>query len=134
MATWVLSNEPQDPWQHGYYLRLSDEDDQVYTWSATSTGAKRAIGDLSRQAARKRRDPIVKLMSDSYKHSDFGKVDIPVLKVASWAEDSAPPTAGTLPPPSANVAAFPAREPGSVTITSGRALRDDDIPFMWEGR
>jgi hypothetical protein len=126
--------EPVDPWEYGYFIRLADESGRVYAWSAISAGAKRAIGDLSRQFSRKRRNPLVKLTGDSYRHPTYGKVIVPVLEVVGWTDDVAP-TAATLPPPGANIAAFPDRARGSATITSGRnAVIDDDIPFMWEGR
>jgi hypothetical protein len=129
-ADWAKNkqDEPIDPWEFGYFIRLTDEGGRVYAWSAISAGARRAIGDLSRQFARKRRNPLVKLASDSYRHPDYGKVIVPVLEILGWAEDSAEP-AEPLPPPG-NVATFPAPARGSATITSGRnAVIDDDIPF-----
>jgi hypothetical protein len=64
---WACNNigQPTDPWQFGYYLRLSAEDGQVYTWSAASAGARRAVGDLTRQVIRKRQNPLVRLATSN---------------------------------------------------------------------
>jgi hypothetical protein len=106
--------ETSDPWQSGYYIRLSGEDGQVYTWAATSAGAKRAIGDLCREFARKRTNPFVKLSASFYRHREYGKINTPELKVVGW--DAGQPSAPSLP------AAREAKPALAERI-------DDDIPF-----
>jgi hypothetical protein len=95
------TNQPQDPWQAGYYLRLIDEEGNAYLWSATSSGAKRAIGSLSRAFVHRHKrgqggNPIIELRSDSYRHETFGRVDVPQLNILAWTSDapklSAPPS------------------------------------------
>jgi hypothetical protein len=83
------NGEPADPWVWAYYLRFSDENGAAYIWAASSTGARGAIGDLSKKFARKRANPIVKLASGSYRHAQYGKVLIPVLDVVGWDESDA---------------------------------------------
>jgi hypothetical protein len=76
-----------DPWAFGYFLRLTAEDGTSYVWTAGSAGARRAVGDLIRAFSRRRRNPNVTLESDSYKHGQFGRVSVPLLKIIGWAED-----------------------------------------------
>ncbi len=118
-ATWPKNSrgEANDPWQFGYYLRLTDDDGNAYAWTAASSGARRAIGDLSRQYMRKRVNPLVKLGAGSYRHREFGKINTPELKVVGWADE-----APALPKPTAK----PALE--HRPFAPIEAI-DDDIPF-----
>jgi hypothetical protein len=79
-------SEASDPWQYGYFVRMSDEDGGVYVWTAASAGAKRAIGTLCGQFARKRVNPIVKLSASSYRHQAYGKINVPALQVVAWSD------------------------------------------------
>lgn len=106
--------EVSDPWQFGYHIRLSDEGGQVYTWSATSAGAKRAIGDLCRQFAHKRTNPFVKLSASNYRHREYGKINTPELTVVDWADQE--PRASAKPALTAVK-----RDPPTVDF--------DDVPF-----
>jgi hypothetical protein len=104
--------EPNDPWQFGFYLRMTDEDGNVYAWTAASSGARRAIGDLSRQFLRKRVNPHVELGAGSYRHREFGKINVPELKVVGWADsEPAKPAIGHRP------------------FAPVDAIIDDSIPF-----
>jgi hypothetical protein len=85
-----------DPWQFGFYLRLTDPETEeaAFSWAATSHGAKRAIGDLARAYAGQlkkthpyRCSPVVKLASDFYKHRDYGRVDTPKLEIVDLRVD-----------------------------------------------
>jgi hypothetical protein len=78
--------KPADPWSWSYYLRLVDENGGAFVWTASSHGARGAIGDLAKQFARKNRNPIVRLDADSYRHAQYGKVMVPVLAVVEWDE------------------------------------------------
>jgi hypothetical protein len=111
-----------DPWVWGYYLRLEDENGAAYIWTASSVGARGAIGDLSKKFARKRANPIIKLGSGSYKHATYGKVLIPALDVVGWDEvDGGAPA---LPAPAA-----PSHR-GFVPAAEVVSLIDDsEIPF-----
>jgi hypothetical protein len=95
-SAWPLGQDgkPQDPWQFGYFLRVENvEDGTSYLWTASSFGARKAIGDISRKFARKRQNPIVRLTASSYKHRNpaFGRIFEPVLEVVEWDETSAAP-------------------------------------------
>jgi hypothetical protein len=111
------AGKPSDPWQFGFFLRLVDPDsEEAFAWSATSNGARRAMGDLVNAFARRRRKnpesciPVVRLDSDFYRHKDFGRVDVPKFEIVEWrASDTAP----SLPAPDG----------------SDHARMDDDIPF-----
>jgi len=107
-AAWTINShgEKKDPWQFGYFLKLSDENGQGYTWAAGSNGAKRTIGDLCSVYARKKLNPIVILGAGFYKHRTFGRINTPKLDVAGWSNDAL---------------ALPAREPFEPI--------DDEIPF-----
>jgi hypothetical protein len=88
-SEWALNQngERSDPWVWSYYLRFADENGAAYVWTASSVGARGAIGDLSKKFAKKRANPIVKLGSSSYKHLKYGKVMVPALEVVGWDED-----------------------------------------------
>jgi hypothetical protein len=111
------SGNPVDPWQLGFFMRLVDEEgDEAFAWSATSNGARRAVGKLVDAFAKRRRKhpnackPLVKLSTDFYRHQSYGRVDVPLLEIIEWrSSDSAP----NLPAPDG----------------SGDAAMNDDIPF-----
>jgi hypothetical protein len=117
---WPCNNigQPTDPWQFGYYLRLSAEDGQVYTWSAASAGARRAVGDLTRQVIRKRQNPLVRLATSNYRHRVYGKVVVPSLEVVGWSD----PDTALAPPTQAEPVATLSAPKQPVDL-------DDDVPF-----
>jgi hypothetical protein len=112
------SGERPDPWQYGLFLRLAADDGQVYTWSATSSGAKRAVGDLTRQVIRKRLNPLVRLATSNYRHRVYGKVVVPSLEVVGWAD----PDTALAPPTQAEPVAALSAQKQPVDL-------DDDLPF-----
>jgi hypothetical protein len=133
------AGKPSDPWQFGFFLRLLDPDsDEAFAWSATSNGARRAMGDLVNAFAKRRRKnpesctPLVRLACDYYKHKDYGRVDVPKFEIVEWrASDSAP----SLPAPDGSDDA-PRRHRGD-PISTGRPRQvdmNDDIPFAPEFR
>jgi hypothetical protein len=92
------TGKPKDPWQFGFFLRLVDpETDEAFAWSATSHGAKRAVGDLVKAFTRRRKKhpaeciPLIRLSTDFYKHQAYGRVDTPLLEIVGWrASETAP--------------------------------------------
>jgi hypothetical protein len=119
--SWPLNTrgERNDPWQYGYYLRLSDEDGgDVYAWAATSDGARKAIGALTTAYNNHRHRglgglPVVKLGTSSYKHRQYGKVDKPVIEVVAWTVDA--PTTPAIAPPAIAAPAPKAGPPAADT-------------------
>jgi hypothetical protein len=112
--------KPQDPWSWGYYLQLMDEEGSTFVWTASSAGARGAIGDLAKKYAKKRVNPIVKLSSSSYRHPQYGKVFVPVLEVEGWEEAA--------PPPLASGPASPLLPPTKEQPALAERI-DDEIPF-----
>jgi hypothetical protein len=117
-----LDGKPQDPWSLGYYMQLKDEDGSTFVWTASSAGARGAIGDLAKKYAKKRVNPIVKLSSSSYRHAQYGKVLVPVLEAIGWETPESPPLP-TVPAPSSPKPALAALA-GAI----GEEI-DDSIPF-----
>lgn len=89
-----LNNLPADPWQHQIYLVLQrrEGDGELYTFVASSQGARKAVGSLLRHYEKMRRDhpgeyPVIRLSTGSYPHKDprVGKVNTPVFTVVGRA-------------------------------------------------
>jgi hypothetical protein len=86
------NGRPKDPWAKANYLILiSPEDKQVFTFACGSKGGFSAIGELARAFSQHRRMypsqmPVIELGASSYRHPEFGKVAIPVLKIVEWTE------------------------------------------------
>jgi hypothetical protein len=83
----------RDPWQFGFQLLLEDEHGKVFIWSAASQGALQAVGDLSLDYARYKRqggrgNPIVELGCDYYTHKEFGKIYKPKLPILGWTGEN----------------------------------------------
>jgi hypothetical protein len=82
----------RDPWQFTASLPLSRLDTgEAYLFSTSSKGGIRAINGLTRtygSRVRAKGDkaglPVVELQPDHYKHSQFGKIYFPCLRVVSW--------------------------------------------------
>jgi hypothetical protein len=95
------AGKPVDPWQFGFYLRLVDESDDAksFAWSATSSGGRKAVGQLVTEFVRRRKKhpnactPLVKLSTDFYRHRDYGRVDVPLLEIVGWQETETAPVA-----------------------------------------
>ena len=89
------NGNPKDPWVFGFYIRLTDDDGEAYVYSATSNGARRAVFDLIKEFTKRRKKdpahcvPVVRLMADSYRHKDYGRIDTPKLAVIDWHDSGA---------------------------------------------
>ena len=86
-------NGPRDPWQFTNTLELANPEDQAdrVMLSVSSRGGINAIGALCKTYGAHIRHapedlPVVALDSDSYKHTQYGKVFVPVLKVVAWVD------------------------------------------------
>lgn len=94
-ATWPLDKEgrPQDPWQFTNVLGLKDaKSGEEYTFATSSRGGIGAIGQLCKEYGKVYRMkpgflPVIELQVDSYKHSEYGKVHVPVLKLVEWVKE-----------------------------------------------
>lgn len=109
---------PIDPWVFGLYMRLIDPGTgEAFIWSATSGGAKKAVGKLTKEFSKQRKSnpqqctPVVKLETDAYQHPKYGRVKVPLLTVVDWRANDVTP-------------ALPAPD-GSDDAND----MDDDIPF-----
>jgi hypothetical protein len=81
------SGHPRDPWVKQYFLPLEDFDSGALAIFVTgSQGGQEAIGRLCQIYARGWRKglPIIELAADSYKSKQYGRIQIPVLRVVDW--------------------------------------------------
>ena len=85
--------EPKDPWQPTNYLPLMDADGNLFTFTSSSHGGLRAVGELVRRYAWHRMNnpdvhPIVALGVGSYKHSNkaYGIIKFPELSPAGYEQ------------------------------------------------
>jgi hypothetical protein len=110
--------EQNDPWQFGFFLQLFDLEDRSskFVWAATSGGARKEIGALSRAYAERRHPsalPVVILEGDFYRHKSYGRIDTPQLSIVGWIDEEMP------------VAQAQANKP----VTEVNRELDDEIPF-----
>lgn len=90
--------DPQDPCVMTYSVELSDPaSGEVYNFSTTSVGGKKAVGKLLKAFSLKHRMepnllPIVELQRDSYNHTNprFGKIYNPLLPIVGWTDANNP--------------------------------------------
>lgn len=88
----------RDPWQETYYLLLKGygdgNDDELFTFAASSKGGRDAIADLSNEFSKgKRRQkgevyPIVAIGTGFYLHKEFGRIKTPEFKIVGWVPTS----------------------------------------------
>jgi hypothetical protein len=89
-ACWLKNSrgEPQDIWVPQTYLPLLDiETGEVLCFVSGSRGGDQALRALMRDYKPKARTsevPIISLQKDSYVHDDYGRVQVPVLRVVGW--------------------------------------------------
>lgn len=89
----------QDPWSATNELPVADpETGEQMTISMASKGGIGAIGNLCKAYGKEYRNrpgmvPIIELGRDSYKHSEYGKVYVPVLTIVDWVENGSVPEA-----------------------------------------
>lgn len=92
---WPKDSEgrPQDPWQLTNELPMADLDTgEQILFTANSTGAIGAIGNLCKAYGKEYRlregqVPVIELNTDSYKHTVYGKVWVPVLPIKGWVDN-----------------------------------------------
>ena len=83
--------EPKDPWQPTNYLPLMDADGNLFTFTTSSRGGLRAVGELVRRYAWHRKNnpdvhPVIALGVGSYKHTNkaYGIIKFPELSPAGY--------------------------------------------------
>ena len=90
---WETGNdgEPRDPWQFAnqFLAKSTDKKGELYTFTTNSKGGFGAVGKLCTAysvGARERpgQYPVVGLEVDSYKHTEYGKIYVPVFTITSW--------------------------------------------------
>jgi hypothetical protein len=84
-----------DPWQlTNQCLMKAVKGGDIYTFTISSKGGISAIGNLCTSASEYMREghenenPIIELGIDSYKHSEYGKIFVPVLSIVGWSKDA----------------------------------------------
>ena len=100
----------------------------MYVWTASSAGARGAIGDLAKKFAKKRVNPIVKLSTGSYKHAQYGKVQVPVLEIVGWEAPESTPLP-PVPGPSSPKPSLAGPAGGAGPQAAVFEEIDDSIPF-----
>jgi hypothetical protein len=110
------SGKPVDPWKFCNQIVLipeADTDDRgPLTYSTSSRGGLRAIGQLCKAYGRRMRThpnelPIVTLGCSSYRHDEYGEVRTPVISVCGWTSGNIDaPTIGSPNPPAPTDADF----------------------------
>lgn len=88
----------RDPWQESFYLLLkgTGDDDELYTFAASSKGARDCIGALCKDYSKGKRMqkegmfPVVAIGTDYYDHpkKEYGRIKTPEFKVVGWAPAS----------------------------------------------
>jgi len=85
---------PRDPWQLTNVLPLKSANGEVdAVYSTSSRGGIGAIGQLCKDYGKLFMQkpgmlPVIELGTDSYKHSDYGKVFVPSLKLVDWISEN----------------------------------------------
>jgi hypothetical protein len=96
-ASWPKDSagKVKDPWQRQCYLPLEDcENNEIVVFVSGSHGGRGAISDLVSVAAKNLAsgDPRIKLGVGSYRHREYGRVEVPDFAVQGWTgkDDSVP--------------------------------------------
>lgn len=98
------NGNPRDPWQESFYLQFVpegadlDDEEQIYTFAASSAGGRGAIGELAKAYGKNRRMhpdlmPKVELQVSSYNHrnKEFGRIKVPVFKLVEFVDPTEKP-------------------------------------------
>ncbi|MGY3278157.1 hypothetical protein [Bradyrhizobium sp. S3.7.6] len=119
--------KPQDPWQQTNYLLFKvpglDDQDALFTFTASSRGAINAVKALCTDFGKQKRMwargemPVVKLLVDKYKHDKYGWVKIPLFKIVGKVS------------PAEFEAAMAEEAAQKAADDAGRKAADEDIPF-----
>jgi hypothetical protein len=122
------TGKPRDPWVCQYYLALEDpETGEVLTFVSGTAGGNSAIARLCGQFSRNARNglPIIGLGASSYRHKQYGRVDVPDFPVIGWTGSALAQEAvrdfPVIP------GAVPAEKP--IPALSAADEMDDAIPF-----
>jgi hypothetical protein len=95
-AQWEVDaqGKERDPWQFSNYLLLkgTGEDDELYTFTASSKGGLNSLGDLCKaygKALAQRPDeyPVISIGVNSYNHpnKEYGRIKVPTFAIVGWA-------------------------------------------------
>jgi hypothetical protein len=79
--------KPKDCWVRQNFLPLEDKQTgEVVVFVSASKGGNGAIGDLATIAAQnaQRGEPVVRLGVDSYRHKQFGRIEVPQFAPVGW--------------------------------------------------
>lgn len=98
------NGNPRDPWQESFYLQFfkegtdPEDEENIYTFAASSAGTRGAIGELAKAYGKNRRMhptllPKVALEVDSYQHrnKEYGRIKVPVFKIEDFVDPTAEP-------------------------------------------
>jgi len=81
----------RDPWARTCYLAMRDlSNDEIVCFTSSSDGGRRAVVKLADRYDRvrqryKAKMPVVKLDSEAYQHSIYGKILKPKFRIVDWA-------------------------------------------------
>jgi hypothetical protein len=142
-STWEIDDRGQkkDPWEFTTYVPMvADDDGEVFTFAASSKGARDAIGKLTRTYAAHRRRvpgelPVVGLAGDGYQHPNraYGYIKTPVIRVTGWTAElrfnETMALAGYDMPDSGEPAAVEAGPTTAPAVVDHHSDMDDDVPF-----
>jgi hypothetical protein len=79
------------------FLPMLDSSHDVFTYSTTSGGGRDCLANLLDAWVQNKmahpedanKLPMVTLSSDSYVHSEYGKINVPMLEIDEWVEPPA---------------------------------------------
>jgi hypothetical protein len=118
--------DKQDPWQFTNYLLMKvpgvEDQEALFTFTASSRGGIRAVTDLCMDYAKKRRMrapgemPIVQIGIDKYKHDKYGWIKNPTFRIVGWV-------------PGTEFEAAMAEDAAQKAADAERRQLDQDIPF-----
>lgn len=81
---------PQDPWSNCAMMFLTNRDgSSEFTFTTASHGGRQWCAGLAKEYGKNMRmgklgNPVIRVGSDSYKHSEFGKIFKPTFEVIGW--------------------------------------------------
>lgn len=81
------TGKPRDPWGKQWYVPLvALETGEMVVFCTGSRGGSQTVSKLCAIYGRQARNglPIIRLNISSYKHREFGRIEIPDLAVVSW--------------------------------------------------
>lgn len=125
------TGKPIDPWSPQTFLpMIHKESGELYCYIFRSAGAKQTFRNLCSEYSPYRTTsmlPVISLQADRYRHSDFGWIDIPILRVERW-DDSGDHTS-IAPDEKAGANAKVIGQARAATRDRDADDMNDDIPF-----